>query len=68
MYTERLRRNLRNVITEHGFEVKAKERTLMSISPRHVWNIERGLTKVSVEKLEQVADEIGCDFLEFFRE
>jgi transcriptional regulator with XRE-family HTH domain len=67
MYSERMRRNLRSVITEHGFEVKAKDRTLKSISPRHLWNIERGLTKVSVDKLEAIADEIGADFLEFFR-
>jgi transcriptional regulator with XRE-family HTH domain len=68
MYTQRLRRNIRKVIEEHGHSVKAKDRTLTSVSPRHIWNIERGLTNPSVQKLEEIADEIGADFLEFFRE
>jgi hypothetical protein len=68
MYVQRVRRNLRPVIIEHGFEVKAKERTLESISPRHLWNVERGLASMSIDKLEEVADEIGADMIEFFRE
>ena len=68
MYEERMRRNIRAVIEEHGFVLHSKYRTMKSIGPRHLWNVERGLAKVTVSKLEEIADEIGADFLEFFRE
>jgi transcriptional regulator with XRE-family HTH domain len=68
MYTARLRRNLRPVIEEHGFKLISNTPVLKSISVRHIWNVERGLSKISVNLLEDIADEIGADFLEFFRE
>lgn len=68
MYEARMRRNIRAVIEEHGFQLHSKERTMESIGPRHLWNVERGLSQISVNKLEEIADEIGADFLEFFRE
>ena len=68
MYEQRMRRNIRAVIEEHGFTLHSKDRTLESIGPRHLWNVERGIAKISVSKLEEIADEIGADFLEFFRE
>ena len=68
MYRERLRRNLRKVIGEHGHKLHSTERTLESVSPRHIWNVERGIANISVNVLENIADEIGADFLEFFRE
>jgi len=68
MYRERLRRNLRIVIREHGHKLHSTERTLESVSPRHIWNVERGIANISVNVLENIADEIGADFLEFFRE
>ena len=67
MYTQRMRRNLRPVIEEHGFKLISNTPVLKSISTRHLWNVERGLAKISVDVLEAIADEIGADFLEFFR-
>ena len=67
MYEERMRRNIRAVIIEHGFRPHATKRTLNSIAPRHLWNVERGLAQITVHKLEEIANEIGADFLEFFR-
>ena len=62
-----MRRNLRAVITEHGVKLHATERVLDSVSPRHIFNVERGLATISVNMLETIADEIGADFLDFFR-
>ena len=67
MYAERLKRNFRPVIEEHGFEIQHNVRTLESISPRQVWNIVNGKTTIKMDKLEAIADEIGADMLEFFR-
>lgn len=68
MYRQRLARNIRPVIESHGFVIDHKRRTLKSISPRHIWNVENGKTTIRVDKLEDIADEIGADFLDFFRE
>lgn len=68
MYNERLRRNFRKVIKEHGVEIRAKENFLESISARHVHNIANGTSSINVKKLEEIADEIGADMLDFFRE
>jgi transcriptional regulator with XRE-family HTH domain len=56
------------VINAAGFEMKHKERTLASLSARHLWNVERGYASLTIDKLEAVADEIGVDMLEFFKE
>lgn len=68
MYEQRLRRNLRPVLEEHGVKLTHRGRELESIGARHVWNVERGIATITVRVLEAVADEIGADMLEFFRE
>jgi transcriptional regulator with XRE-family HTH domain len=68
MYVERVRRNLRPVITEHGVKLHSRDRVLESIGARHLWNVERGIANISLDLLERIADEIGADMLEFFRE
>ena len=68
MYNERLRRNFRKVIEAHGFKIHSKEKFLESISARHVHNIADGSSNINIAKLEAIADEIGADFLEFFKE
>jgi transcriptional regulator with XRE-family HTH domain len=68
MYVERLRRNLRPVIESHGFRIVSNTHVLDSISVRQIWNIERGISVPNVQTLEAIADEIGADFLDFFRE
>ena len=68
MYTRRLRQNLRPVIEAHGFKLISNTPVLKSISTRHLWNVERGLAKITVDVLENIADEIGADFLDFFKE
>ena len=68
MYKERLRRNIRQVITEHGVKLHSRNRVLESIGARHLHNVEKGLAAITVDKLEEIADEIGADFLDFFRE
>jgi transcriptional regulator with XRE-family HTH domain len=68
MYKERLRRNLRNVITEHGVKLHSRDRVLASIGARHIYNVEKGIATITVDKLEEIADEIGADMLDFFRE
>jgi hypothetical protein len=68
MYQQRLRRNLKPVITDHGVTLTAQDSTLESISARHIFNVVNGHATVTVATLEALADEIGADFLEFFRE
>ena len=68
MYIQRMKRNIRAVIHEHGFETKAQDSGLKSISARHLWNVEHGAASISVNMLEAIADEVGADFLDFFRE
>lgn len=68
MYEARLRRNLRPVIEEHGVKMVRHDSKMKSISWRHIWNVEKGHTSMTIGMLESVADEIGADFLEFFRE
>jgi hypothetical protein len=65
---QRLRRNLRKVIEAHGTAVRSRNFELESLSYKHLFNIENGIATISVAKLEEVADEIGADFLDFFRE
>jgi transcriptional regulator with XRE-family HTH domain len=68
VYEARLKRNLRPVIEAQGYQLISNTTVLESISVRHIWNVERGLATMTVQMLEKVADEIGVDFLEFFRE
>jgi transcriptional regulator with XRE-family HTH domain len=68
MYEQRLRRNLRPILEEHGIRLTHAGRQLESVGARHIWNIERGLATMTVKMLESIADEIGADMLEFFRE
>jgi len=67
MYNQRLQRNFRQVMIDHGVKIDPKERFLESISPRHVHNIANGDSNITVKKLELIADEIGADMLEFFK-
>jgi len=68
MYLERLRRNLRPVIQEHGVTLIANTKVLESISTRHIHNIVKGDADMTVGMLEAVSDEIGADMMDFFRE
>ena len=68
MYTERLRRNFRKVIEKHGFPQTSRVSGLESITSRHVHNVVTGSSNINVFKLEEVADEIGADMMEFFEE
>ena len=68
MYLARVRRNIRPVIEEHGVTLIANTKVLESISTRHIHNIVKGDADVTVGMLEAVADEIGADLMDFFRE
>lgn len=68
MYEQRLRRNLLPVIQDHGFTAGQSNCTVTSVSWRHVWNVSKGKATITVATLEALADEIGADFLEFFKE
>ena len=68
MYLERLRRNLRPVIEDHGVTLISNTKVLESISPRHIHNVVKGDADMTVGMLEAVADEIGADMMDFFRE
>lgn len=68
MYLERLRRNLRPVIEDHGVTLIANTKVLESISTRHIHNIVKGDADMTVGMLEAVADEIGADMMDFFKE
>ena len=68
MYVQRMHRNIRKVITEHGFKLHSTQNVLKSITARHLWNVERGIANITLNKLEDIADEIGADMLDFFRE
>jgi transcriptional regulator with XRE-family HTH domain len=66
MYVQRLRRNIRRVIDASGIKTTANLVPLKSISARHLYNVEHGVASITVDKLEEIADEIGADFLDFF--
>ena len=61
-----MRVNLRPIIEGQGFKIDNKTRTLDSISARHIWNVERGKAHITVQKLQDIANEIGVDMLDFF--
>jgi hypothetical protein len=68
MYRERLKRNFIPVIEEHGYKIISNTKVLESISPRQIWNVSHGATTIKLDTLEAVADEIGADMMDFFRE
>ena len=68
MYNQRLKRNLMPVIHEHGFSTSQSTCDLKSVGWRHLWNVQKGRATITVATLEALADEIGADFLEFFKE
>ena len=67
MYEERMRRNLRPLIEEAGFDISPSRHELKSISPRHLYSVEKGEAQISLKLLEAVADETGIDMLDFFQ-
>jgi hypothetical protein len=67
MYLERLRRNIRPVIEDHGFQLISNTKVLKSISGRHIHNVVKGDADITVGMLEAVADEIGADMMDFFK-
>jgi hypothetical protein len=68
MYIKRLQRNIRAVMEENGFKVHSRNFPLKTLSYRQLRHIETGFTGTTLHKLQDVADEIGVDMLEFFRE
>lgn len=68
MYVERLRRNFKKVIESHGFDSTGRGCVLKTISGRHIHNITDGSSNINIAKLEAIADEIGADMLDFFKE
>ena len=67
MYNERLRRNFKAVIENHGIVFKSREEPLKSITTRHIRNIVDGTSSITVKKLEEISDEIGADMMDFFQ-
>ena len=51
-----------------GRKLHYKDNDLKAITSRHIANIVTGASNITVNKLEEIADEIGADFLEFFKE
>jgi hypothetical protein len=68
MYTARLRRNIMPVVAAHGFPTSMREWAVDCVSWRHVWNVSKGRATITVDTLQQLAEEIGADFLDFFAE
>jgi len=68
MYKERLRRNFKKVIEAHGVTIHSNNNFLESITARHVHNIVNGSSTPNIAMLEAIADEIGADMLDFFKE
>ena len=63
-YPDRLRRNIQPVIEGKGFSFT---RGLQSMTRRQLYRIRSGQSSVTVGKLQEIADEIGVDLLDFFK-
>jgi transcriptional regulator with XRE-family HTH domain len=62
-YPDRVRKNLRPLIERQGF---AFTRGLASCTMSQLYKIEKGQSGITINKLQAIADEIGCDLLDFF--
>lgn len=67
MYNERMRRNFKAVLEKHGVNMTSRDSGLKSISSRHIHNVIKGQATITVKTLEEVADEIGADMMDFFK-
>jgi transcriptional regulator with XRE-family HTH domain len=66
VYVPRLRKNLKKLIDERSpFPFW---RGLNCTTPRHLTKVHRGESKISVDKLVEIADELEVDLLDFFKE
>jgi transcriptional regulator with XRE-family HTH domain len=63
-YEARIRKNIQPVVESAGLSFA---RDLQSITRRQLYRIRKGQASVTIQKLQQIADELGVDLLEFFR-
>ena len=66
-YSNRVKKNLPKLCNEQGYITTVSACNLESISGRHIWNVTKGHATITIEKLEEVANEIGVDLLDFFK-
>jgi transcriptional regulator with XRE-family HTH domain len=63
-YRERVQRNIRKTIEEHG---KVFYKGLDSVSGRQLYRIECGESTPTIVTLQKIADEVGFDMIELFK-
>lgn len=66
-YSKRMMKNLPRLIKEQGYDGSVAKCNLETLSGRHLWNVQKGHATITIEKLEEVANEIGVDFMDFFK-